>query len=812
MVSKLLIIAVAAVVIIALVVVSLYLYISSVTRALVSKITSQVPPVRGVISGSAIIKKSGIVSYDNSYDLAEYAILDYNYVNVTHADFVLSVYNSMPVKRIYLLNTGLNQCFDCIGSNPNYVANLYSNLTNYFQTYGLIFNSSSFTMINITNLPKLPGNSLIIVPTGLMPSCLLPLSGSCTYSNIPTIIQLLARSDTIVYTGRNFSSYIDQSGDEVLSSQATLSALNNAGITSKGSTAGSTEWNGLAFDTPQWSFVNYSVGTSGMFGSSFYGPVTYVSAENGSIVAFSNYPSSSWRNTSQMAHDITLALSSRFWIKLLSQSAVTNATNVTTGLLPIFTTNAPIRNAGVGNRSINQVLNNSYSLVSITLFNTSGFFIKDIPFRQRFENNGTLGMPDIIGQNEEVSLLINLTSQNGKKGQQSNTYHIDIYNDTYSFIYGLYVGELNTSHAVIVPMQFSFKPGYYIASLRDISNRSYEDALFYMPPLNVTPTVINFADGIFVLKVRNYNETASGVPFTASLNNEYVENGTILKGILNYTLPRKSIISYGPQILRFSILQSNYSFSYNYAKPATTGIPSIYIEFGIAGLAILILNLVARAPIRDDYYIDVPEFPPTEKVEMKADSASLINVFNSVNEKFGWRHMPLTSEEVKAGIGTNIRYKNVPIMITIENTDEILYGLANSGKVEIMPPYAMPKAWEAESRHSMEYLVVFRRLRDFAVKNAMLFTELDTAEKGDMIVTNRGKQSRIYIYSRSEGMKAIELDGTKTFVVFSSELEKAAFLDKLYITYGAGAERLKIALESNAFSLIDADNLEQLLY
>lgn len=801
--------------VIAIVLIGVYYYVSSSVNALRQSLIPKNTTPTGPIEGSAFLTNSTVLSYNNSRSFVEYSKVHYGFLDTLKGTATLSVYSTNPIRTIYLVNVGAS-CFDCLGSNPGYENELYQNLTRYLNQYGLIRNSSSIQYINLTNGPGLvsiatvPGNAIVIIPSGLIPCILMP-GLSCTFgtsSGIPRtdLIQLLNKGDTIIYIGDDFSKAEDSGiivTNKTANYQSSMQVLANAGIVTNQTRSGGASYI-FHFNTPSFAFKQ----------GQLFGPLSYIHAENGTLIAFSNTSVNSWPDISSMAQDISTAIYSRFWLTLLTRSSPFNITAA--GTTPVFTIQMPLKNSS----NVNNMFNNSYSTMDLRFVNSTSFANFEIPFRVRFQNNGTLGVPSVIGVGQSIplSVIVGNVPATFKSSPVSNTsilFSIDIYNSTFGYISSIHIGNVNTPPiSIIKPWSFTdLAPGYYIASLTDLTPRTYEDAIFYVPYLNVTPISLDFKNGTFLFNVINNNQSVTGVPFQALFNGGDSEPGTITNGVLNYTLPRGSVIKYGNQTIEFNILGINYSVKANFQKPPQTGIPAIYIEFAIAAFGILILNLIIKAPNRDDYYIDVPVFPHLEKVNIKTSQDAVLNLFDTINEHYRWRYMPLTVEEVKAGISSNIRYGNVPIMITLENTSEILYRLANEGKIEVVEPYFMPKRWEDASHHDIEYLVIFRKLRDFAVTNAVLFTDIYTAEEADMVITSRGMQSYLYIYSKASKIRDVKItkDG-RTFIVFLDKETKQDFLEKLYSTYGEQAVLLRMGIEEGSIQLIDTNNLKPLIY
>ena len=175
--------------------------------------------------------------------------------------------------------------------------------------------------------------------------------------------------------------------------------------------------------------------------------------------------------------------------------------------------------------------------------------------------------------------------------------------------------------------------------------------------------------------------------------------------------------------------------------------------------------------------------------------------------------MPLTADEIKTGINYGIKYNDMPITVTSANSSELLYRLYTEGKIENILSFFMPKKWEEESGHDIKYLAIFRNIHDFAVKNALLFTDIDKAGGCDMVINNKGIQRRIYFYSEKSGTGKIKiLKGAPTFLAFITSEERLSFTDRLYNTYGREEEMLRNAIESSELILVDTENLRPLLY
>ena len=768
-------------------------YISSQATILVATLRSQNLSVLGPLNGNSSITSYGIFSYENSKKVVESATMKYDFPNATIGYAILRTYSTNPIRRVYLVNTGFS-CFKCYS-----YSSIYYNLYQFMSIYGLISNSSSLTMVNLSSIGSLPPGSILIIPSGLMPSSLIPDFNSGQNSSQTNILTLLSNGDTIIYIGDNFSRSIEN-GITYFNPESSMQQLASANLTTASPKTQSVGANSFIFNSSTFSF----------FSGKTYGSASYKNYTTGTLIAFSNYPQKGWPNANAMSLDLTDALRFRFWMNMTERSNISEFSGPS-GSVNLFTTNTMLNNTP----DITTIINNSYSLVTASFFNRTAFVDRQMPFRLKFIRNGTLSMPGRIGENQTVPLSLSINSTAVPIGNSINSqlFHIDIYNASHGYVYSLRVGFFNTSLNVVTYNSFILNPGNYTAYLKDSNNRIYGTALFQIPSLYITYNTIDLSSGTLKFTIVNNNVTATKMPYNISINHEYQQSGVINNGTLAYLLPHGSVIPYGNETINLTILGLSNNLIYYYPKPLVAGIPSIYVEFGIAGFFIIVLNLLVKDPNRDEFFIDVPAFPPIEKTVIRVPEEEVLNVFKSVNQRFGWQHMPLTADEIKTGINYGIKYNDMPITVTSANSSELLYRLYTEGKIENILSFFMPKKWEEESGHDIKYLAIFRNIHDFAVKNALLFTDIDKAGDCDMVINNKGIQRRIYFYSEKSGTGKIKiLKGAPTFLVFITSEERLSFTDRLYNTYGREAEKLRNAIESSELILVDTENLRPLLY
>lgn len=748
------------------------------------------PQIAGQIVSTFSLVSKGALQYNDSRYIVEFAKIEYSIYNSQNTTAVMTVYSSNPVRRIYLLNVQ-GYCVDCfVGSS------LYTSLNSSLRKYGLVFNSSSFNYVDINKIDSIPPESIIIIPSGLIPNVLFPgvsYTNLCPKYSNSTIQSLLQEGDIIMYVGRNFSRAVTCSGQIV---QAPLSSL--------------------YAEEPLLNISSFqSNATSSMFLSNetfaFNRGTTYQSAagvqvgQNGAMVVLSNYPSVGWRNNyTALASDIAETLASRFWIPYISNgTAIINGSQHASSTFTIFTTNLPIPNTA----NITDTVNSSYAMVKMIMKNGGAYQQSDIPVKITFINNGVLSMPQSVGLGQSVQLVAQVFNSSNRVVIA----YAQIYYSNLTQVNGeaVHFGQVGPT-PVYASSEFNLPAGYYFANLTDQNGDQYSASLFHVANANISAISFDPKNGTFSFLVQSNGEPVSSIPYTINLNGAYNATGYLNDGVLTYSLPKGTVVAYGPEQFNIKLLNYQFSVLSDYVNPGIV-IPPLYIEVAIELVIVLIITKVLVPPNTDDYYIDVPDIRPVQKQILKENSDSIIDVFTRVNTYYHWRDMPLTVDEVKTGISNFMKYGNTRVSVTARNTYTMLTKLVAKGVVSEAGGYYAPKKWIDESGHSISYLVIYRKLRDFCVANAMLFTELDSGSNNDMVITSKSMQSFIKIYA--EGMKVNEIEikqGAKMFITFLDEEAKLLFLDRLYMSYGRNAEIMKMAIAYGNVKLIDTNHLDEL--
>ena len=749
----------------------------------------------GPISGNLSSISDGMLTYNYSNYLVAYSRLQYSQHNASSASLSLTIYPSNPSPQIYFINTG-GYCVQCFISSS-----LLAALNSSLRKYGILQPGAKISAVDINSMGAIPPGSIVILPSGLIPNILLPnmtYTELCPKYSSTTIISLLNAGDTVIYAGRNFSRSVSCTGQIAQDTGPETSAISQY-VSSFNSTNSSSSANSTSFN----STLFFNSPTFFLSPGARFGPVSSASIFNGTLIALSNYPSSGWDNSpGLLASDISKVIESRFWIQAIAASSPVVIHN-SSGEATLFTLNSMIQYSP----GISAEINGSYGLVRLMLSNSTGSREYEMPLRFRLTQNGLIGLPSIVGQTEQVQISAQVYNASNRVVIAS----VPLYNQnlTQMTVNPIRIGQIGST-AIYTYSSFSLPSGYYIASLQDQRGSVYSSALFYVANSSVQPVSMDFRNGSFVFYVSSNGHNVVGAPYSISINGAYNATGTVQDGRINYTLPKGALLNYGNAVFNVSMLGSSYLIPYPY-KTNGINIPPLYIEFAIAAVIIITLNKVLVPVNIDEYYIDVPDIKPS-KMEHAAETAdSIISVFDKVNSFYHWNRLPLTPDELRSGISNNIRYGNTRMSITLRNTYSILNFLVSKGQVATAGDYFAPSKWIAESGHSIDYLVIYRKLRDYCIANAMLLTEMDSSNKADVIVTNKGAQNYVKIYSSSTKMKDIEISlKVKSFIIFIDEEARLQFLDRLYMSYGNNAEILKMAIDYGNVRLVDSDDLSEL--
>ncbi|MCL4373295.1 MAG: hypothetical protein M1360_00940 [Candidatus Marsarchaeota archaeon] len=774
--SMVLKIAVVIIVVLIIAVVAIFAYLSS----LLSHVSSHVVPSKLLEpSVSGFIAGQGLLQYNNSRELFPYALVNYNAVNATSISFNATILmDPMPLK-VYMLNTS-NECYQC-ASMPQLTALLSSDLKSYN-----FYNLSNISNVSIANVDNIENYSILIVPTGLMPSSLIePINAST--SETPLSI-LMSKQVIVIYIGDNFSRML-LPGSIIVPDNIMPGYLESQPSLYKGKSP-------FYFNSTTFSFT----------GGFTYGPLTYEYIGPGVMIAFSN-TLQSWKSPQEAASDIAKAIDSAFWIPRLASGGLSlNTTSLnSSGSIGIVLDNSTLTPT-ISNL---QILKNSFGIMTITSNFSSSAGRKTrylyIYFSPGHAINGTISMQSEVIPTHTVPVTMTIFTNSTLP--ISIQPHITIYNMNMSSVYSIPLpfSQAYGNFTFIKYIPFNLPPGRYIGELQGYSGNLYAASLFDVAQVNISLVSANFSANKYRLFLYSKGLPISGVNYTITLNGAYKSSGILQNGTVNYSLPAGTPQIYGTMKFVLSTLSSSFSYTTVHAAPKIV-VNKQYIELVIVVVVVLLMVTMVKAPNRDEFYIDVPSLPQQKKIDIKVSAREVLSQFDKLNVRYHWKFMPLTKSELRSAISSNMRYNNMPIGVTYSNIDSIVDQLVVKGYLVGADNLYAPAEWIQKSGHDIEYLATFKKIRLYLVTHAYMFTDIDASNLADIVATIHGDRAYIVIYSKTSKFLRMPVYGNQTtYIAFLNSMRLEEFRESILTSFTPEAEQLKIYMSSGSVKLVDAD-------
>ncbi len=770
-----------AIVVVLLLAVVAVLYLQSVVSALIGGASTNSTQKASVPFLSANVSNQDLL-YSGSQLVNPYLLVKYSVLNTSMLNMSVSIFSSKVPRAIYILNSD-NECFDC-GNTGAIDSAIASDLL----AYGIVNSSSNVHYLDISNLNALPPYAILVVLNGLLPSAFLAGGNS----SVSPIMSMLNRGASIIYVGQNFSRSLVP-GSVVVPSDLSRLAFLDTSIASHGSVPG------YYFNSSTFSLKS---GTS-------YGSMSYENVSKGWLVVFPNSPSS-WSSAGYAGHDIAEAIRQLFWLTKYSGGSVGTNNIVTSGSFGVTLSPIPLYLHALS------YINNGTIVLSIEASNPSttgqNTTYEYLYFKPHFMLNGSILVPSQIVPGSTVSVTMTVATHGN--AQTSIQPHITVYalnNMTPVGSIPLPFSTASGNFTFINYINFGVGPGTYIAELQSFTNGEYAASMFNVSQINVKLVQTDIAKGVFTFNITSLGHPLSNINYTISINGAYPASGVLSNGTLSYTLPSGTPAQQGNSDFEINLL--GQTLHYAASSPSTAiVINKDYIELGIVGFVCLLMVVLIRAPNRDEFYIDVQSLPSSPKTAIKLKPNEILSAFSKLNTSYHWRFMPLSAQEIHAAILTNIRFNNMPVSLTYANISLILDKLiANNSLVRADNLYA-PKDWETLSKHDIEYLSTFKKLRLFLVTHAYVFTDLDMSNSADIVATIRGDRRYIVIYSDTSKFKDMPVfAGSKTYLTFLNASRLDEFKIGMYRAVNSDAEVLKAYVSAGMVCLVDADNPAEML-
>lgn len=771
-----------AVIAVAVIMIGLLSYAS----VLLHSITTIAPPKPlGAPSISATLVSKSQLSYNSSRYIVPSVELGYATANVTSLYVNATLFATRPPSQFFILNAS-SDCFDCAQLQPT-----INMIGQYLASYGLVRNSSSVHIINEQNLTDMPNSSMLIILNGVLPQYMIQ---DVQNTSTPLIQYLLERGVDIIYVGRNFANV--SSGRILIptpSSQIPQFLLWGPGSVSDQ-------------NIPYY----FRSGTFTLLGGKTYGPLSYINLDgNGSLLAFPNYLSS-WPNASDAAQDIAKASLQLFWIPIYAQGGrsviLPNSTSYSGKIGVALSSLGPGFDAA-------EALSTSGSYGRIVVYNNASYSPAApkaayalLTYAQSFTApNGSINLPASILPGAQLPVTI--TIDTGSSVPVSVAPHITIYNINMTPVQSIALSPFTESgnFTQIETLPFDTPPGEYVAEVQGFYGKLYVAALFSVPPISISLTSANYTAGRFSFSVTSAQAPLTGVNYTININGLYESSGIITNGTIAYALPSGAPQQKGAISFNIGMLSEMFTYSTTNVPP-TIRINDQYVELAIVAIFAIVIVLVVKAPNRDEFYIDIPETSERKETPIKIRASELVSVFDKQNIYYRWRYMPLSVEEVKRAIATNVSVNNIAVSLTYSNVEMLLIQLESAGYLISADGLYAPKSWVQQSGHDIEYLSTFKKLRLYFVSHAYQFNDIDSSDSADIVATAHGERSYIVIYSRTSRFQRLPVfHDSKTYLAFLNGDRLDEFLEYLHSSKGPDVEEIKVYLSAGQLTLINSD-------
>ncbi len=753
---------------------------------------------------SAALEEQDILYYNNVAQYLPYALIRYSSFNTTYINANATLLRYPPPSKIYLVNIS-NECFQC-GNTTAIESAFFSKL----MKYGIIQSPANVSIVYPDSLLDLPNDSLIIVLNGLLPSTFF----STVSGNLTVLDYLLIRHTSIIYVGQAFNNMLLP--DSVITPASahptylqTVPYSGNSLVKNRG----------YFFNKSTFAFANYSeFGGSQYFRTIYSGYISYNDVYNGTIIAFPN-TASAWQTPNQTGSDLAKAVQQMFWLPRYGAGTRTiktpNTANATGELGVVMNATTLLYNASIASEADKTgALRIVLAENAVYSYGAANSIYQYIVAKPQLYDNGTLGIYKSIVTNQTVPLTFSIATH-------SNTLvniqpHLTIYTINMTEISSTplsFIHNISNNFTFLLPYQrIQLQPGLgYIIKLHSFYGTEYAGAFFNVSPLVLFLVSANATSDRFYFSITSNKQPINNLAYTLKLNNQYPQKGVIRNGTIFYQTPKGTPTIVGK--LNFSLNVSGSIFYYGAAyNPLPFAINEQYIEVLVVVILMLVMVIFVKAPGRDEFYIDLPNLPEQKKASIKLKPKEIMDVFDRLNASYHWKYMPLSKGEVRSAIASYIRYSNIPVSITYNNLENILAELAvNKYLVSIDELYA-PVQWIDASKHDIEYLATYKKLRLFLVTHGFIFTDMDTSTNADIVATLRNERKYIVIYSKSSKFQKIPVyNGSVTYIAFINSFKIEDFRNSLYSSTTAESEQLKMYISANYVKLIDANNPEELI-
>ncbi|MHA1860411.1 MAG: hypothetical protein ACTSVF_04870, partial [Candidatus Asgardarchaeia archaeon] len=637
--------------------------------------------------------------------------------------------------------------------------------------------------INLEDLRRLPsnGNSVIIIPTGFLPIDLAGIN-----DDEFTVMDVVRRGYTVIYIGFGTDQGLidEESGRIIPGIDYSIQYVDEKlGFTTVSSVTVPT---GLYLTS-----AKYSVEMTNRAKPYMIYDALPVIKDNGYIIFVPNTLDSGWDSGEEAAKDVAKIISGRKWLK---------ASGDYIGI-------GPHEFVKIKNRSANFIVigkgsddTDIYTQTKIRVYDSSNNLVGVLQINKRMikDYRGFLSFnpymlpPEVAGGPSWVEAVFDEDVNRFQKpvmvmmyvyGPDGEIVDKSVFGSQYIVPVNNYVAR--------APYSPRLGPGKYIIKLATGGEQKpyvFSKGVIIIPSIEVVPSGLDWKNQRFAFDVlirgspadrevlRNLDGMEVIIDGKIHEKVEYLEDAGLLYLEVKEPLERGKL-----HVFKFSVMDG---LEFRGVSYVSTNFyeewwfwAALIFTFGVMSIGILL-----RAKETIKYSIDIPEFEVHRKRKIYVKKEMVKDIFNKVNEDYGWHYMPLYLKEIKLGF-RKIMYMGRPILIGDYNLMAILDKMIESGDViEEMGLY-MLKEWVEKSGFSPRYLAMFRQIRNILINSAMPFSRLGKRKDCDVFSEGQKGKFKIIIWD-DERLKLLEKviskrEGAKIVIIFPDPVSKRRFVSEI---------------------------------
>lgn len=332
---------------------------------------------------------------------------------------------------------------------------------------------------------------------------------------------------------------------------------------------------------------------------------------------------------------------------------------------------------------------------------------------------------------------------------------IVLYNISNSKLATFVVGNLEPKISTEYRRSLNLEEGTYMMELREAGGILLSKSIVVASKIYPAAQYVDSRQGRF-LRIFFYSFDGSPVyvdnvkfklPWEDKIREErFVDSSGIM---INLDQP----LPVGNYTITFNIKNIEYQATFR-VMPRTSIDRLIFGNpLGLATIVISVLVVVGAGFLKPKppilYSIDIPDvFPPIETQEYRLDEKSLNRLFEYVENYYKWKYIPLTEEELSEGL------KNIDINIETGIVDYNTLSMTLNtyvlrGILKKYRDYYILADWEAESKMTVEQLVMYRILRDAGLEHGILY-EIDIEHENALKYISEYGEGIVYLYESSK--------------------------------------------------------------